>query len=126
MALALFLMAGDDNVSYLFLRNQFQWTLEDNTVFNATRIIVQIVGSIIGILGDLRYFPDFRIDNKLKITKQQVAKYHFEAFKINPAIGMAQSHLPNPVLFYKMFWLRRNHYTADINLALNRINHICS
>uniref|UniRef100_A0A1A9V1D2 Uncharacterized protein n=1 Tax=Glossina austeni TaxID=7395 RepID=A0A1A9V1D2_GLOAU len=56
--------------------------------------------------GDLRYFPDFRIDSKLKITKQRAAKYYFEASKLNPAIGMTQSHLPHLVLFYKMFWLR--------------------
>uniref|UniRef100_A0A1B0B241 Major facilitator superfamily (MFS) profile domain-containing protein n=1 Tax=Glossina palpalis gambiensis TaxID=67801 RepID=A0A1B0B241_9MUSC len=49
LTLALFVMAGDDNVSYLFVRNQFQWTLKDYTVFNATRIIVQIMGSIIGM-----------------------------------------------------------------------------
>ncbi|XP_005185662.1 nonsense-mediated mRNA decay factor SMG5 [Musca domestica] len=45
-------------------------------------------------LGDLhRYFLDFRIDTKLKITKQLAAKYYFEAFKLNPAIGMAQNQL---------------------------------
>lgn len=45
-------------------------------------------------LGDLhRYFIDFRIDSKLKITKQLAAKYYFEAFKLNPAIGMAQNQL---------------------------------
>uniref|UniRef100_A0A1A9ZJQ5 Uncharacterized protein n=1 Tax=Glossina pallidipes TaxID=7398 RepID=A0A1A9ZJQ5_GLOPL len=49
LTLPLFVMAGDDNVSYLFVRNQFQWTLKDYTVFNATRRIVQIVGSIIGM-----------------------------------------------------------------------------
>uniref|UniRef100_A0A1A9WMU3 Major facilitator superfamily (MFS) profile domain-containing protein n=1 Tax=Glossina brevipalpis TaxID=37001 RepID=A0A1A9WMU3_9MUSC len=49
LTLALFVMAGDDNVSYLFVRNRFEWTLKDYTVFNATRIIAQIVGSIIGM-----------------------------------------------------------------------------
>ncbi|KNC26662.1 hypothetical protein FF38_01353 [Lucilia cuprina] len=45
-------------------------------------------------LGDLhRYFLDFRIDTKLKINKQLAAKYYFEAFKLNPAIGMAQNQL---------------------------------
>lgn len=45
-------------------------------------------------LGDLhRYFLDFRIDTRLKITKQQAAKYYFEAFKLNPAIGMSQNQL---------------------------------
>ncbi|TMW50915.1 hypothetical protein DOY81_003988 [Sarcophaga bullata] len=45
-------------------------------------------------LGDLhRYFLDFRIDTKLMITKQLAAKYYFEAFKLNPAIGMAQNQL---------------------------------
>lgn len=45
-------------------------------------------------LGDLhRYFLDFRIDTRLKVTKQQAAKYYFEAFKLNPAIGMSQNQL---------------------------------
>ncbi|KAH8319012.1 hypothetical protein KR067_003987 [Drosophila pandora] len=45
-------------------------------------------------LGDLhRYFLDFRIDSKLSIDKEQVAKYYLEAFKLNPAIGMAQNQL---------------------------------
>ncbi|XP_052852168.1 nonsense-mediated mRNA decay factor SMG5 isoform X1 [Drosophila gunungcola] len=45
-------------------------------------------------LGDLhRYFLDFRIDSKLSISKEQVAKYYLEAFKLNPAIGMAQNQL---------------------------------
>ncbi|XP_068150832.1 nonsense-mediated mRNA decay factor SMG5 [Drosophila tropicalis] len=50
-------------------------------------------------LGDLhRYFLDFRIDSKLSISKEQVAKYYLEAFKLNPAIGMAQNQLGT--LFY--------------------------
>ncbi|KAH8393740.1 hypothetical protein KR200_010432 [Drosophila serrata] len=45
-------------------------------------------------LGDLhRYFLDFRIESKLSISKEQVAKYYLEAFKLNPAIGMAQNQL---------------------------------
>ncbi|KAH8274062.1 hypothetical protein KR044_009463 [Drosophila immigrans] len=47
-------------------------------------------------LGDLhRYFLDFRIDSQLSlsISKEQVAKYYLEAFKLNPAIGMAQNQL---------------------------------
>ncbi|XP_017037332.1 nonsense-mediated mRNA decay factor SMG5 isoform X1 [Drosophila kikkawai] len=45
-------------------------------------------------LGDLhRYFLDFRIESKLSIGKEQVAKYYLEAFKLNPAIGMAQNQL---------------------------------
>ncbi|XP_064542053.1 nonsense-mediated mRNA decay factor SMG5 [Drosophila montana] len=52
-------------------------------------------------LGDLhRYFLDFRIDSQLSlsISKEQVAKYYLEAFKLNPAIGMAQNQLGT--LFY--------------------------
>ncbi|ALC39571.1 Smg5 [Drosophila busckii] len=47
-------------------------------------------------LGDLhRYFLDFHIESKLgiNISKEQVAKYYLEAFKLNPAIGMAQNQL---------------------------------
>ncbi|EDW03228.1 protein SMG5 [Drosophila grimshawi] len=47
-------------------------------------------------LGDLhRYFLDFHIDSRLSlsISKEQVAKYYLEAFKLNPSIGMAQNQL---------------------------------
>uniref|UniRef100_A0A1B0BG53 Uncharacterized protein n=1 Tax=Glossina palpalis gambiensis TaxID=67801 RepID=A0A1B0BG53_9MUSC len=36
------IIATDDNGSYLLVRNQFQWTLKDYTVFNVTHIIVQL------------------------------------------------------------------------------------
>ncbi|KAL9874816.1 smg5 nonsense mediated mRNA decay factor isoform 2-T2 [Glossina fuscipes fuscipes] len=60
----------------------------------AVSFALDTIHSCLLSLGDLhRYFLDFRIDSKLKITKQQAAKYYFEAFKLNPAIGMAQNQL---------------------------------
>lgn len=44
-----FFKEGDSNVTYLFVRKQFEWTLQDFSMFNAARIVVQIVGSILGM-----------------------------------------------------------------------------
>lgn len=61
---------------------------------DAVSFALDTIHSSLLSLGDLhRYFLDFRIDTKLKITKQLAAKYYFEAFKLNPAIGMAQNQL---------------------------------
>ncbi|XP_013114587.2 nonsense-mediated mRNA decay factor SMG5 [Stomoxys calcitrans] len=61
---------------------------------DAVSFALDTIHSSLLSLGDLhRYFLDFRIDTKLNITKQLAAKYYFEAFKLNPAIGMAQNQL---------------------------------
>ncbi|XP_067620144.1 nonsense-mediated mRNA decay factor SMG5 isoform X2 [Eurosta solidaginis] len=60
----------------------------------AVSFALDTIHSALLSLGDLhRYFLDFRIDTRLQITKQQAAKYYFEAFKLNPAIGMSQNQL---------------------------------
>ncbi|XP_017464505.1 PREDICTED: protein SMG5 [Rhagoletis zephyria] len=60
----------------------------------AVSFALDTIHSALLSLGDLhRYFLDFRIDTRLKVTKQQAAKYYFEAFKLNPAIGMSQNQL---------------------------------
>ncbi|CAD6997367.1 unnamed protein product [Ceratitis capitata] len=60
----------------------------------AVSFALDTIHSALLSLGDLhRYFLDFRIDTHLKITKEQAAKYYFEAFKLNPAIGMSQNQL---------------------------------
>lgn len=43
------MLEGDSNVTYLFVRRRFEWTLKDYTLFNAIRIIVQIIGSLVGM-----------------------------------------------------------------------------
>uniref|UniRef100_A0A034VGW4 Proton-coupled folate transporter n=1 Tax=Bactrocera dorsalis TaxID=27457 RepID=A0A034VGW4_BACDO len=50
LTIALFTMEGDSNVTYLFFRAKFEWTLKDYTLFNAARIVVQIIGSIFGLI----------------------------------------------------------------------------
>lgn len=45
-------------------------------------------------LGDLhRYFIDFNFDKPQAIRRDFAAKYYFEAFKLNPKIGMAHNQL---------------------------------
>ncbi|XP_075150462.1 smg5 nonsense mediated mRNA decay factor [Haematobia irritans] len=61
---------------------------------DAVSFALDTIHSSLLSLGDLhRYFLDFRINTKLNINKQLAAKYYFEAFKLNPAIGMAQNQL---------------------------------
>ncbi|XP_075165670.1 putative peptidoglycan muropeptide transporter SLC46 [Haematobia irritans] len=49
LTVAIFTMEGDSNVTYLYVRKQFEWTLKDFSFFNAARIVVQIIGSILGM-----------------------------------------------------------------------------
>uniref|UniRef100_T1PBL8 Major Facilitator Superfamily protein n=1 Tax=Musca domestica TaxID=7370 RepID=T1PBL8_MUSDO len=49
LTIAIFTMEGDSNVTYLFVRKQFEWTLKDFSMFNAARIVVQIIGSVVGM-----------------------------------------------------------------------------
>ncbi|XP_013112907.2 proton-coupled folate transporter [Stomoxys calcitrans] len=49
LTVAIFTMEGDSNVTYLYVRKQFEWTLKDFSMFNAARIIVQIFGSVLGM-----------------------------------------------------------------------------
>ncbi|KNC31125.1 hypothetical protein FF38_13964, partial [Lucilia cuprina] len=56
LTVAIFTMEGDSNVTYLFVRKQFEWTLKDFSIFNAARIVVQIIGSILGMFILRRIF----------------------------------------------------------------------
>lgn len=49
LTVAIFTMEGDSNVTYLYVRKQFEWTLKDFSMFNAARIVVQILGSVLGM-----------------------------------------------------------------------------
>lgn len=60
---------GDSNVTYLFFRAKFEWTLKDYTLFNAARIIVQIIGSIFGLIL-LRKVSFHCANNGLLFSKQ--------------------------------------------------------
>lgn len=45
-------------------------------------------------LGDLhRYFIDFNFDQPRSMHRDEAARFYFEAFKLNPKIGMAQNQL---------------------------------
>ncbi|TMW39406.1 hypothetical protein DOY81_015514, partial [Sarcophaga bullata] len=56
LTVAIFTMEGDSNVTYLYVRKQFEWTLKDYSMFNAARIVVQIIGSILGMFILRRIF----------------------------------------------------------------------
>lgn len=44
-----FTLNGTSNVFYLFVREQFHWTLKQATLFDSTNILVAIVGVMIGV-----------------------------------------------------------------------------
>lgn len=46
---SVFIMNGVSTVSYLFVREKFQWTLRDATVFDSVSNAVSITGCIVGI-----------------------------------------------------------------------------
>lgn len=50
LTLSIAIMQADFSVTYLFVRERFQWTLEDFSLFNASRIVIQIIGSVLGML----------------------------------------------------------------------------
>ncbi|EDW85956.1 uncharacterized protein Dwil_GK23342 [Drosophila willistoni] len=56
LTLAIFDMEGENTVNYMFMREQFNWTIKDFSLFNAARIVIQIVGSILGMIVLRRFF----------------------------------------------------------------------
>ncbi|KAH8253159.1 hypothetical protein KR032_003826 [Drosophila birchii] len=47
---------GEGTVNYMFMQEQFNWTIKDFSLFNASRIVIQIVGSIVGMVVLRRVF----------------------------------------------------------------------
>ncbi|XP_055921656.1 proton-coupled folate transporter [Eupeodes corollae] len=56
LTLSIGTMQGESSVTYLFVRERFEWTLEDFNLFNAARIIVQIGGSVLAMIVLRKYF----------------------------------------------------------------------
>ncbi|KAH8277556.1 hypothetical protein KR018_000688 [Drosophila ironensis] len=50
LALCVFAMEGEYTVNYMFMRKQFDFTVQDYSVFNAARVVVQVVGSTIAMI----------------------------------------------------------------------------
>jgi len=44
------LAEGESTVNYMFMQDQFNWTIKDFSLFNASRIVIQIIGSIVGMI----------------------------------------------------------------------------
>jgi len=44
------LTEGESTVNYMFMQDQFNWTIKDFSLFNASRIVIQIIGSIVGMI----------------------------------------------------------------------------
>lgn len=51
MSLIMFMMEGSMTVSFLFVREKFGWTVHDYALFDSMTILVQVVGTIVGIYG---------------------------------------------------------------------------
>ncbi|KAH8355685.1 proton-coupled folate transporter [Drosophila serrata] len=50
LTIAIFDMEGEGTVNYMFMQEKFNWTIKDYSLFNAARIVIQIVGSIVGMV----------------------------------------------------------------------------
>lgn len=50
LTITIFIMEGENTVNVLFLREKFDWTIKDISQFNAARIVIQIVGSVAGMI----------------------------------------------------------------------------
>lgn len=48
LGIAIFVMEGNSTVFYLFVREKFEWTVKDYTIYDSISIIIQIFGNIIG------------------------------------------------------------------------------
>jgi len=53
------LAEGESTVNYMFMQDQFNWTIKDFSLFNASRIVIQIIGSIVGMIV-LRRFLNYQ------------------------------------------------------------------
>ncbi|XP_016971231.2 proton-coupled folate transporter [Drosophila rhopaloa] len=50
LTLCIFAMEGENTVNYMFMRKQFDYTVQDYSVFNAARVVIQVVGSTIAMI----------------------------------------------------------------------------
>ncbi|XP_037717847.1 proton-coupled folate transporter [Drosophila subpulchrella] len=50
LTLCVFAMEGESTVNYMFMRKQFDYTVQDYSVFNAARVVIQVVGSTIAMI----------------------------------------------------------------------------
>ncbi|XP_016968034.1 proton-coupled folate transporter [Drosophila biarmipes] len=50
LTLCVFAMEGENTVNYMFMRKQFDYTVQDYSVFNAARVVIQVVGSTIAMI----------------------------------------------------------------------------
>ncbi|EDW58819.1 probable peptidoglycan muropeptide transporter SLC46 [Drosophila virilis] len=50
LTITIFNMEGENTVNVLFMREQFDWTIKDISQFNAARIVIQIIGSVAGMI----------------------------------------------------------------------------
>lgn len=79
-------------------KNGIQHELPNDTNINFSLEMInyalETVHAALLSIGDLhRYFIDFNFDKPHVIEREYAAKFYFEAFKLNPKIGMAQNQL---------------------------------
>ncbi|XP_022224755.2 proton-coupled folate transporter [Drosophila obscura] len=54
LTLSIFAMEGEGTVNYMFVQKEFNWDVTDYSEFNTSRIVIQVVGSIIAMVLLLR------------------------------------------------------------------------
>lgn len=86
-----FTMNGTGNIFYLFVREQFNWTIKEATLYNSTSMLISIIGCVLGllVLKKVLKFSDISlaflglfstlIDSILKATAQTSSVMYFSS-----------------------------------------------
>ncbi|XP_046865770.1 proton-coupled folate transporter isoform X2 [Drosophila willistoni] len=88
LTIHIFAAEGDNSVNLLFIREQFDWTVKDFSIFYVARLFIQILGSIL-VLSVLRRFVKLSIHGMailclgcivLESTTRATAQYSYEIY----------------------------------------------
>ncbi|XP_068143750.1 probable peptidoglycan muropeptide transporter SLC46 [Drosophila tropicalis] len=50
LTVSIFSLEGESTLNYMFMRQKFDWTVKDYSVYNVARIVIQVVGSILAMV----------------------------------------------------------------------------
>ncbi|EDW08181.1 proton-coupled folate transporter [Drosophila mojavensis] len=100
LTITIFNMEGENTVNIMFLREQFDWTIKDISQFNAARIVIQLIGSVAGMILLRRVLKVSIISVAmlslaacvLESTVRATAKYSWEMY-LGMTLGMMRGVL---------------------------------
>ncbi|XP_023174797.2 proton-coupled folate transporter [Drosophila hydei] len=100
LTITIFNMEGENTVNIMFMREQFDWTIKDISQFNAARIVIQLFGSVAGMILLRRVLKVSIISVAmlslaacvLESTVRATAKYSWEMY-LGMTLGMMRGVL---------------------------------